>query len=243
MLEALIGVEGLPQEWIWTDGETRTNMTIVERSSGRASRILEPGPRMTPVVTSMLRRRLLRRFRLLNAVVFTGSLPPGISPKFFADLIRSARRANVLTVLDTSGTALAEGLKARPFLVKPNRAEAETVCGFRIRSRTGVKKALQYFSKRCNIVLISLGKEGLVATDSTRMFWARGPIIRRGLAVGCGDTALAGFLAGFLKGSAFEDCLRLAVACGAANVGAERPGAVKRQRVKDIQARINVKRL
>jgi len=37
--------------------------------------------------------------------------------------------------LATSGEALRLGCQARPYLVKPNRAEAETLCGFAIRSQ------------------------------------------------------------------------------------------------------------
>ena len=241
-LEELIDAESLSQEWVWSDEETRTNLTIKDRATGRAMRILEPGARVGPKMLRELNRCFRKELCRINAVVFTGSLPPGISPIALTGMIRAARRANVLSALDASGAALAEGLMARPFVVKPNRLEAEEIGGFSLRSQAGWKKALQYFSERSNIVLISLGEEGLIATDSARMFLARGPV-RHGLTVGCGDAALAGFLAGFLKGEKFEDCLRLAAACGAANVGARTPGHLSRRLISEIQSRIKVERL
>jgi 1-phosphofructokinase family hexose kinase len=242
-LEEWLGAEKIPQEWLWASGETRTNVTLQDARSGCAVRILESGPRVSSAVLRDFRKTFQKKLGTLNAAVFSGSLPPGISPATFAGFITMARRANVLTALDTSGPALAAGLKARPFIVKPNRAEAEELCGFRIRSIGGIRKALRYLSRYSNIVLISLGEEGLAGSDSARMFLARGPVSRRGLEVGCGDVALAGFLAGFFRGEAFEDCLRSAAACGGVNVGAERPGAFSLRKVRMLTKKINVERL
>ncbi|NTV29180.1 MAG: 1-phosphofructokinase family hexose kinase [Candidatus Omnitrophica bacterium] len=242
-LASLLKAEGLEQEWCWTEGETRTNLTVLEQASGRVTRILEPGPRTAAAFCRKASGSFAKYLRCLNAVVFSGSLPPGMPPSTLAGFIRSARQANVLTALDASRAALSAGLRARPFLVKPNRDEAEEFCGFPIRTRAGIIKALGCLAQHSNIVLISLGKDGLAGSDGVRMFWARGPVVRQGATVGCGDAALAGFLSGFLKGDVMENCMRLAVACGTANVGASLPGSAGRRQVNDIYKRVKVERL
>ncbi len=242
-LESILRSEGLPQKWLWTGGETRTNLTVSEGASGRATRILEAGPVVGKALTQALRADLARQLHSLNVLVLSGSLPPGMASGTWAGLISSARSANVLTALDTSGAALRAGIRARPFLVKPNRDEAEDLCGFRVRTRSGLQKALGHLSRYSNIVLISLGPQGLAVSDTVRMFWARGPVRAQGRTVGCGDAALAGFLAGFLKGEHLEECLRLAVASGTANVGAAVPGGICPREVKAVRAKVKVERL
>ena len=50
-----------------------------------------------------------------KAVTLSGSLPPGVPPDFYADVIEIAREAGVLTFLDSSGDALRRGVEAGPF--------------------------------------------------------------------------------------------------------------------------------
>jgi 1-phosphofructokinase family hexose kinase len=241
--QELLQGEGIPQEWVLTEGEARVNLTVREERTGRVTRFLEPGPTVRPVDQGTFQELFARRLSRANVVVLSGSLPPGCSSAIYARMIRQAKQANVLTVLDTNGAALASGIKAGPFMIKPNRDEAEALCGFRISGRSGVKKALQYLGRRSNIVLLSLGSDGLAGMDGARMFLARGPVVKSHATVGCGDVALAGFLAGFLKGETFEDCLKLAAACGAANVSAALPGKLALGRVRVFQHKIKVERL
>ena len=78
---------------------------------------------MTPADCDALLARLRELLPGCDAVILSGSVPPGTPATFYRDIIRLAqdeyRRAGIL---DTSGEALAQGIKARPFLVKPNQA-------------------------------------------------------------------------------------------------------------------------
>ena len=91
-------------------------------------------------------------------------------------------------------------------------------------------------------VLLSLDKDGLAGFDGKKMFLAWGPRLE-GLTVGCGDSALAGFIAGQLKGASFDDALRLAAAAGAANVAAKIAGGISRIKVMALQKKIKLERL
>ena len=63
------------------------------------------------------------------AVVLSGSLPPGLPPGTYAELIALAAAAGVPAVLDTHGEALLRGAAAGPAIVKPNLAELEALAG------------------------------------------------------------------------------------------------------------------
>ena len=62
-------------------------------------------------------------------MVLSGSLPPGLPPAAYAELIAAATAAGVPAVLDTSGDALREGVAAGPAIVKPNLDELAALAG------------------------------------------------------------------------------------------------------------------
>lgn len=74
-------------------------------------------------------------------------------------------------------------------------------------------------------VVISLGADGAVAIGDHVMY-AVPPRVSLVSAVGSGDSFLAGWAVAVLQGRSFEDQLRFAVACGAANCVAPGPGLI-----------------
>jgi fructose-1-phosphate kinase PfkB-like protein len=134
-------------------------------------------------------------------------------------MVRRTRKAGVLTAVDTRGPALAAILGLGVDVIKPNRAEAAEVLGMRLARRADVKKALRIFhGYGIKKVLISLGRDGVAAFDGTREVWGRTPVVRGGHTVGCGDAALAAFVAGCLDGDDLEGCAMRAAQSGAANI-------------------------
>lgn len=217
--------EGLAPVVFVLAGETRTNTTVVDRN-GRVTRVFEPGPFWHREDVTRFKMAFRQRIRGAFAVIFSGSLPPGVPPGFYRDLIRLAKRAKVKTFLDTSGEAFTAGIGAQPFLIKPNRAEAEMFLGEKLLSRRAVKKGLQTFQARgMKRVLLTLGKAGCVLAGEGKFLWTRTPEIR-GHAVGCGDAALAGCVAAIMAGGGLEDQIRNAVACGGVAARSFKPGAI-----------------
>src|SRR5699024_6008676 len=69
------------------------------------------------------------------------SLPPGCPADYYARLLRVAQGKTCRCVLDADGAPLREGLKARPWMLKPNRAELEALTGRRLESIQQVRAA------------------------------------------------------------------------------------------------------
>jgi len=232
----------------------RVNTTVIDQK-GCSSRFLEPGPLIAKAQWHRVEAAVRKAARQAEGVILSGSLPPGVPAEAYARLVRGTRQA----FLDTSGPALVAGVHAAPFLIKPNREEAEALLGYRIRSRAAVRKALRslagYGIKR---VLLSLGEEGLAGTNGQDFLRAALPS-RRGLTVGCGDAALAGFLAAqqlsagaihesplhqaFKHDAGFAGALAMAAAAGAANVGVAVPGEISGALVKSLTEKVVIERL
>jgi 1-phosphofructokinase family hexose kinase len=225
-LDALLDEEKIPHRFSLIQATTRVNVTTVSIKGGLRRKIGG-----SPVVTKKERDAFEvlfhREARRSSAVVFSGSLPLKFPLKAFSALITQAQRSGSLTVVDTSGAALRAILGLGVDIIKPNRREAEEVLGFRLSSRTMLRKALRSFI-RCGIkrVLISLGRDGIAASDGDNEFLLSTPIVTTGHAVGCGDAALAGFLSAHFKGKDFNACTGYAAACGYANALADVPGGI-----------------
>src|SRR5204862_3090453 len=95
--------------------------------------------------------------------VISGSLPPGVPIEACAALVSSARSANCLAFVDSSGLPLSKALAAGPNLVKVNREEAEFVTQVAIRDPiSAAQAARELLDLGANSAAISLGDRGIV---------------------------------------------------------------------------------
>lgn len=212
--------------------ETRTNVTMVCRN-GAVRRRIDAGPALTRKEQEALVLLCTRAARSCAAVVLSGSLPLNFPLKVFKGLVLGLHRPGVLAAVDTRGPALEATLELGVDIIKPNREEAEAVLGFRLSSPDKIRKALRTFiSYGIKKVLISLGSDGLAASDGKKELLVRLPAITTGHAVGCGDAALAGFLSAELRDRGFSACVVHAAACGHANAHGDVPGGITQKDVR-----------
>jgi 1-phosphofructokinase family hexose kinase len=237
-----IRAEGVP-----TASETRMNLEILEEN-GSVTEILEPGARVTPAE----RESLLRAFETAlelnpNAIVIlSGSLPPGLLKDEFATLVKIGRRNRARIFLDTSGEPLKLGLQQRPDFAKPNQEETEWLIGRTIDGVASAASALKNLVREGpHSAAISLGANGLVwlGAGSSDAFLAIPPKLEAASAVGSGDATIAGFAFAASQNLEPADTLRLAVACGAANVLADLPGRVRLHDVERLRDQVQVQAL
>ena len=175
-----------------------------------------------------------------SLIALSGSLPKGAPVSYYSTLVREIAAAGGRALVDTSGPALAAGLQARPFAVKPNRVEAENLLG---RSVGGTPRELAAAATEIQAqfgvpwVLLSNGSCGLVVLDGTGAAWhgtveltqaEQSEIVND---QGCGDALVASFLGAFAErephGAApptAEAICRAMCVCGTANLFTPMPG-------------------
>jgi 1-phosphofructokinase len=206
-------------------GHTRSNITLVERTTGTVTKINEPGGALTAAEFDGVAAAVLDRVHTADWVVLCGSLPPGLGPDTYADLTRRFATAGAQVAVDTSGPALRAALAAEPDLVKPNREELAEAVGRDLPDLAAVVEAAQALRELgARAVLVSLGPEGAVLVDASGSCMARGPRLAPRSTVGAGDALLAGYLA---AGGAGPKALLEALAWGGAAVrlpGSRMPG-------------------
>ena len=246
ILRAIVNRLSIPHEFIEVEGSTRNNYKILTERPRALTEINMAGPRVPPAILRKLERRLFGRSPAPRCVALSGSLPPGVPTTIYGRWIRLLRRRRIPTVLDASGDALARGLVARPWLIKPNRQEAEELLRTRLTRSAQLVTAAQHLLRYGPaMVVLSLGREGaLLASAVPREVWrAHPPSVKVDSAVGAGDSLVGGFLVGWAQGASAPEAFRLGVACGTA--AAMTPGTelCHRADVYRILRRVRVHRL
>jgi 1-phosphofructokinase family hexose kinase len=215
MLRDGLAALGITADFVWIAGETRTNVSVVAADYSRHIKVNEPGPTISAGEQAALRARVRERAHDGDWWVLAGSLPPGVVPSFYADLIHDIQAAGARVILDTSGAALHHGYTAGPFLLKPNAAEASELTGLPIGSAEQALTAATMMPGIAQIV-ISLGAAGALLVEAGRGWLATPPAIQQHNPIGAGDSLVAGLVWGLSQGFAPSEMLRWGVACGAA---------------------------
>lgn len=217
-VRADLGAAGVAEALVMVDGETRRTVTVVDTD---ATVFNEPGPllaageweRFAEVYTSLLSGA--------RAVVLSGSLPPGAPADAYAALAVRAGEAGVPVVLDADGDALRLGLAGQPTVVKPNAVELSGIA-----LRGGLEGARQLRALGAAAVVVSRGREGLLAVSDDGVWQVAPPATVTGNPTGAGDAVVAALAAGLATGTPWPDTLARAVALGAAAVVAPLAGDI-----------------
>lgn len=216
-VEAALNEAGIFDDFIHIPGRTRVNISILDESTGLQTRINEAGPEVEPRYLETLRQRLRRHFTAGSWVVLAGSIPPGLPPDTYADLLRFCHEHDIVTVLDADGEALEQGLRAKPFMVKPNRRELETLVGRRLPSDDDVLAAAKEIHARgIKLVAVSLAEQGSTVVSDEGIYRLVPPQVEANSTVGAGDSFVAGVVASLERGRSLSEALVLGTAAGTA---------------------------
>jgi len=222
---------GVTARFLPTPGETRTNFKLIERTSGRLTEINGAGPIVARDLLDAFERELILAVERhgARAVVLSGSLPRGVDGDVYARWIDVFHgRPEVRVILDASDAGLAYGVAARPFLVKPNRVEAESIVGAPIANDADARAAATAIHRLGpRGVLLSLGSDGAVACweGACRTILPRSPDEPRSgrtTTVGAGDAMVARMAVGTAIADPAIDATAFFALCEAAVAEAER---------------------
>jgi 1-phosphofructokinase len=208
----------------------RSNIAVVE-PDGTTTKLNEPGGQLSADELAAVFSAVKSAVESADWLVLSGSLPTGMPPDIYADLIRALRGSGTRIAVDTSGPPLKAVLGAGPDLVKPNGNELAEVTGMRLTTIGEViEAATRLRDLGAKAVLASLGADGAVLVDDAGATHGRTRVVSPVSSVGAGDAMLAGFLAGGGHGA---EALTEALAWGAAAVlqpgsGMPSPGDIDR---------------
>ena len=176
-----------------------------------------------------------------DMVCVSGSLPSGVSPEAFTDWMTRLRSQCPCIIFDSSREALVAGLKAAPWLVKPNRRELEIWAGRKLPEMKDVIDAAHALREQgIAHVVISLGEEGALWVNASGEWIAKPPSVEVVSTVGAGDSMVGGLIYGLLMRESSEHTLRLATAVAALAVSQSNVGITDRTQLAAMMARVDL---
>ena len=244
MLEKLIEGEPFATRFRFVEGQTRTNIKIIDRERHTNTDINEPGLTVTDADLDALLRELLAEVRAGDIVVLAGSLPKGAPQDIYRSWTAACKKAGARVFLDADGALLAEGLKAAPYLIKPNDDELSRLAGKKLETLEELTaEGRRLLERGIERVVISLGGRGALYLRKGSTIYAEGLRVPVGSTVGAGDSVVAALAYAEAQGLSEEEAVRLSTAAGAANVMCSGTQAAEREAVEALLPKVRFSRL
>ncbi len=210
---------GIDTNFVWVDGETRTNISIRSQSQPHYIKVNEPGPTISPGEVDQLLQKVEQLAAPGDWWVLSGSLPPGCPADIYQKMIAIIQDGGSKVILDTSGEALKLGCRAKPFLCKPNTVEAQHLTGLATEEPLELAAAVRTFGPQ-NVV-ISMGEDGAFFAGENDCFHIHPPTIEEKNPIGAGDSMVGGMVWALSQGFEFREVTQWGVVCGATTASLE----------------------
>ena len=211
---------GLTACFHFAEGETRTNIKIIDPVLHTNTDINEPGVTVSEDILNCLLDELLEKLTGQDIVVISGSVPKGAPKDTYFTWVNACREKGAKVILDADGELLREGLAASPCLIKPNLHEFCALAGEKTDTPGELARTARELMRTYGLekTVISMGSEGALYVTEDKTIYAEGLKVPVGSTVGAGDSVVAALAFAEEKGMSLEETVRLSAACGAANV-------------------------
>lgn len=235
----------IPNQFTKIYDNTR-NCIAINNSDGSQTEILETGPTISEKESNSFLDLITKFFdnNYINVISASGSLPKGLNVAYYNKLIKLANERNIKFVLDTSGEYLSEGIKASPYLIKPNIHEIEQLFNVKITSELELRSIL-YKLKEFDIkmIVVSLGNDGSIALCDDKLYRINIPKVKVINPVGSGDSMIAGIISEINKNSSFEEILKVGNTCGILNAISKKTGCIDLNKYNEIYKKVKIERI
>ncbi|HZJ50683.1 MAG TPA: PfkB family carbohydrate kinase [Actinomycetota bacterium] len=238
--------EEVPYRALWIDGETRSSLSVADRSSGEMTEFYERGETIPeslwPEVTAVLADNLAGA----DVLTISGSLPPGAPLDGYKRIVELAHDIGVPVVLDAAGDYLERALEAGPDVVKINSSEAAGLFDVQpaeVHSCDAASALRSRAGGEGHAAIITLGDLGIVAAEHDGSEW-KGSIDTKGrYPVGSGDAFLGGLALALDRALPWPEALALALGAAAANAELAGAGRLDAARAYELLRVAEVRRM
>jgi len=239
--EHMFRVTGLQDKFQRVLGKTRINVKITETEAD-VTDLNFLGYQISVEDWQKFVVNSLAYCKEFDIVAVCGSLPRGVTPELFADWLLQLHQAGVKVVLDSSNAALTAGLKANPWLVKPNHRELESWVGHSLPTLNDIIVAAKKLKAQgIANVIVSMGANGSLWLSDNAVVQAQPPKCENVVStVGAGDSMVAGLIYGFVNNLSQQETLAFASAVSAFAVSQSNVGVSERALLEPILKQVKV---
>lgn len=210
--------KNIHHDFIEVSGDTRINIKMKDKNN--ESEINGNSPEISLSALKELKEKLGSLISG-DTLVLSGSVPKSINLSIYKDIMNDIPKG-VKVILDTKGEALLEGIKGKPYMIKPNNHELGDIFGVKLVTIEDIvfygKKLLDFGAQN---IIISMAGDGALLITPTSSYIASAPKGKLINSVGAGDSLVAGFTHGISKGIDIIEAFKLGIACGSSSAFSE----------------------
>jgi len=241
----LIGMlvsEGIVTDFVRINEETRSSIAIYQRKKKMQTLLSTSCPPIGQIEADSFFRKV-QDIPMGSYVLISGNIPAGISGSFFAQIITTLKEKDIRVFLDTDEEAFKLGVNAGPFLVKPNIFEFGRLVEKRVNEVEEIVEYVKPFRDVVEYIIVSMGARGAVGFSKEGDYHAVPPKVKVRNSVGAGDSLLAGVALVMSRQGAFEEALRLGVACGTATKIIAAGGLCAKEDIDSIKKEVIIEKI
>jgi 1-phosphofructokinase len=233
-LERLLREDGYKTDFVHTkEGITRINVKIFAQEQFDVN---APGPNVTEEDVEALYEKL-DKLTEGDVLILSGAIPPNVPSNTYEEILKRLEGRGIRFVVDAEGEILLKALAYKPFLIKPNHHEISAIFNDDVK-KTDDEKIVKYAKELQKMgavnVLVSRGGAGATLVDEngdvfTLGVYPGGPCVNN---VGCGDSMVGGFVAGYERKQDYDYAFRLGSSAG--NATAYCDGIAQGEAIEEI---------
>ncbi|AOT71563.1 1-phosphofructokinase [Geosporobacter ferrireducens] len=228
--------------FIEVEGNTRTNIKVVDTKNKIYTDINEPGAALAENVLIKLENLIFSRVKEEDLIVFSGSIPQNVPKSIYAKWIIKANRIGVKTILDADGEVLRKGVQAGPYMIKPNIYELEMLFDRKIETMKEIVEAAQSLLEYgIKIIAVSMGEQGSVFVTQDKTLVAEAIKTDVKSTVGAGDSVVGALAYAISKKMDLEEGIELAIAAATATIGNEGTEMGTLEQIKNLMKQVKIK--
>lgn len=237
-IDNFLKTTGVKTDFIKVSGDSRINVKI---KSSQETELNGAGPK----ISSENLKELFNKLNALNPediLVLAGSIQKSLPDDLYLKIQKLLNEKGVKIIVDTSGPALLEAIKNKPFLIKPNNHEIEEIFKVKIFSENDlITYGKKLMTMGAQNIIISLAGDGAILLTDNKVFKGNAPkgIVKN--SVGAGDSLVAGFLSEYIKNKNILDAFKVGIATGSAS--AFSTDLCTRDEVQNLLSEITIKEI
>jgi 1-phosphofructokinase family hexose kinase len=244
-VERRVRDEGITTSFVWAEGETRTNVTLLERGhEQRPVQITEQAPAVPPEALKRFLTQYKRSLSRARYVFLGGSLPVGVPVQLYQELSHMAHQHRVPVIVNAAGEALSHAISEKPWLVKPDTRQHTELAGAPIQSTEQILAVGRHLVERgVGAVLVShrITRDLLVAREGAWDLEACHVQFKNLL--GAEDALIAGTLSATVHGAPLLEAVRFGMAAATACAESDQLVVTDRQQIERALQKIQMEHI
>ena len=218
--------ESIPVAYFLSKSPIRTCTTIIDRENHTSSELVEEPWSVEEEATRNVWDAYQRELPKHAAVIFTGTRAKGYAPDLYPEMVKEAKKAGKLVLLDVKGKDLLDSLPYRPDLIKPNLSELSMTMGKGIvPEQEASKESGDFIEETAKELYRQYGTKSVISHGKYPVWVYDGsdfnevpvlsvPVVNT---IGCGDALTAGIIHKLLDGDTLLDAVTFGIECAARN--------------------------